>query len=151
MRCRLPTALPYMVRSIDNHKEKYDVRNTCVTTLKMNAEKWFEGEESCTDWEGIEKHDRKLKKDEKEIENTPEEDMLAKGTQFYNREGRISKLISNMWLDLYLLGSLVPDHFFLMVGRSNHQKKVVWAWDHKQTFWKTQFKIFTIYFLCTFG
>ena len=42
-----------------------------------------------------EKHHRKLKReDEGGIENTPEEDMLAKGTQFYNREGRISMLIS---------------------------------------------------------
>jgi len=40
----------------------------------------FEAEESCTDWEETEKHHRKLKKDKGEIENTPEGDMLAKGT-----------------------------------------------------------------------
>ena len=34
---RLPTALPYMVRFIDDHM-KYDVFNTCVTALKMNVE-----------------------------------------------------------------------------------------------------------------
>ena len=40
----------------------------------------FEGEESCIDWEGTEKHHRKLKKDE---ENTPEEDIPAKDRVFY--------------------------------------------------------------------
>ena len=46
--------------------------------------------DSCTDWEGTEKHQKKLKKDEGETENTPEQDMLGKGTQSCSREGRIS-------------------------------------------------------------
>ena len=39
----------------------------------------FEGEESCTDWGGTEKHHRKLeRKGEGEIENTPEEDSYTR-------------------------------------------------------------------------
>jgi len=47
----------------------------------------FEEEGSCTDWEGTKKHHRKQKKDEREIENTPKEDMFGKGIKSYNREG----------------------------------------------------------------
>ena len=125
MRCRLPTALPYTVRSIDNHTEKYDVRNTCVTTLKMNAEKWFRrrrelyrlrrNRETRQEAEERWKRNREYSR-RRNARQRP-------GTQFYNREGRISMLISNMWLDLYLLGGLVPRPLFFWWSDSPTIKK----------------------------